>query len=150
MVFLVKGYILACLLCLNIVKSKDGVFYGGSISYKLEEIAGKKIAHIELITGWKLGEGPCGANCSKRDVNKVVNARRSQNEQSTGIQTYFGNFSTDYVVNKTTKERDLNTIVHSNYTEWVIAVSEQAMWEQEFMKFSFEMPDAAEDIKYEF
>jgi hypothetical protein len=26
-----------------VAKSEDGVFYGGSISYKLEEIAGKKI-----------------------------------------------------------------------------------------------------------
>ncbi|XP_053374828.1 uncharacterized protein LOC123563934 isoform X3 [Mercenaria mercenaria] len=150
MVFLVKGSILVCLLCLNTVKSEDGAFYGGSISYKLEEIAGKKIAHIELITGWKLGEGPCGANCSKRDVNKVVNERRSQKEQSSGIQNYFGNFSTDYTdQNRATIERDLNTIVRFNYTEWVIAVSEQAMWEQELMKFSFEMADAAEDINYD-
>lgn len=37
------GHFLLCLLCFIPVQSDDQIFYGGSISYRLEEIAGKKI-----------------------------------------------------------------------------------------------------------
>ncbi|XP_060551371.1 uncharacterized protein LOC132712946 [Ruditapes philippinarum] len=131
------------------VEEKDGTFNGGSISYKLEEIAGRKIAHVELITGWTLGKGPCGDACKSTSVNLITNDQRDTKEKAADSIYCFGNFSSDYKEpDGQTSERHLNHIVHQNYTEIVIAVSENAMWEQELMTFSILMEHEEEDIMF--
>lgn len=88
-----------------------------------------------------MGEGPCGANCSEKDVDTMTNDRRLNRED------LFGTFKTSYIIEGVPHERDINSIVRSNYSEWVVAVSEKAQWEQELMKFSFELKNDTDDIK---
>jgi hypothetical protein len=109
-------------------------------------------AHVELITGWELNKGPCGNTCSEQSVNLLTNAQRDKMEQTDGKFNCFGNFFSKYknTGSKNPTERDLNRVVHQNYTERVIAVSENAHWEQELMTFSIEMEKEKEDIAYDF
>lgn len=118
------------------VKAKEAVYYGGDLSYTQESVLGKNIIHFEVTTGWELDSGPCGANCSVKDVGTVTNARRSHMEHVTRDMDYYGKFTIDGG-----STRDINSIVRSNYTELVIGVSEHDMWEQERLTFSMELVD---------
>ena len=103
---------------------------------------------MELITGWKFGKGPCGNTCTEKSVDTVTNNYRDIKEGTSGSINCFGNFSSKYHEGGL-QTRDLNPMVHQNYTERVIAVNEHAQWEQEFMTFSIEMIKEEEDIVYE-
>ena len=108
-------------------------------------------AHIELVTAWVLGRGPCGPGCSKLDVGRSTANSRSSVIATAGIPTYLGNFSVDFPSldsddvekdaekNSVTLERILNTELNNNYTEVVLAVNEHALWEQEILRFSFDL-----------
>lgn len=50
-------------------------------------------AHITVITGWVLGHGPCGPNCSVTDVGKPTHHSRASVIQATGNPSIFGNWS---------------------------------------------------------
>lgn len=117
------------------MKAKEAVYYGGCISYTQESVLGKNIIRFEVTTGWALGSGPCGANCSVQDVGTVNNARRSHMEHVTRNMDYYGMFTND----GGGSIRDMNSIVRSNYTELVIGVSEHDMWEQERLTFGMEL-----------
>lgn len=102
-------------------------------------------AHVEIVTGWKLGEGPCGRNCSLSDVGKLTNDWRVQADHIKGTSGFFGNFST---YNTESGYRDIISIVRSNFSEHVISVNVKRQWEQESLKFSLEMESISQDIKY--
>lgn len=57
---------------------------------------------------------------------------------------YFGTFNTDV---GNTQIRNLSTIIESNYTEVVYAVDQAGQWEQDFMKFSFDLRNDNVDLK---
>ncbi|XP_052273089.1 uncharacterized protein LOC127873320 isoform X1 [Dreissena polymorpha] len=132
-------------------------FLGGALHYSLTDAPnGKILANIELITGWILGKGPCGTNCSRASIGKSTLATRALLESQN--YWYFGEFSTDYTVSPSqnvdifwTGIRNITQIVQANMTENVIAVSENAKWEQEMAKFSFELtPDTLnEDLNFD-
>lgn len=69
------------------------------------------------------------------------------NDKRLNREALFGTFKTDYKTKNGNFGRELDSIVRSNYSEWVIAVSEKAQWEQELMKFSLELIEYTEDIK---
>lgn len=107
---------------------------------------------MELVTAWVLTKGPCGPQCSKNDVGSSTKVTREKSLMTNPI--YFGNFSVDFpddtsAVDQRTIEKSLNDEVHSNYTEVVLAVSEHANWEQDLLKFSFELEEhrSQEDFK---
>ena len=78
--------------------------------------------NIQLITGWILGKGPCGSNCSRKSICKSTLATRALLESKN--HSDFGNYSTDYQNGLNSITRDITTIVKENMTENVIAVSE--------------------------
>ncbi|XP_052767041.1 uncharacterized protein LOC128207896 [Mya arenaria] len=96
-----------------------------------------------MFTNWVLGTGPCGSTCSKADIGTSTRIKRA----NLGDKFYFGNFSTDFPITNSNnpdetgriKNIAIQTLVMQNYTEAVLAVSEKDKWEQDLMKFSFEL-----------
>lgn len=92
---------------------------------------------VELITGWRLGKGPCGPGCSKSDIGRSTGSTRPLMLQSD--TSYLGDFKVEYR-NETTWKTvidDINSIVSNNSSETVIAVRENSKWEQELLHFKY-------------
>ncbi|KAL4238860.1 hypothetical protein ACF0H5_003567 [Mactra antiquata] len=134
--------VLIVLCSLNIMVV-TGHFYGGAVSYSLTNDGKKTYAHIELITNWELGKGPCGTGCTTARIDQSTKATRAQLEQA-NTDSYFGHFSID--VNN--KLSDIY-IDNSNFTETVYAVDEIGGWEQDYMRFTIEVLNDLEDFNYE-
>ena len=93
-------------------------------------------AHLDILTGWKLGKGPCGPHCTKHNVGESTALSRKAIEAKQ--PEYFGTWTAEYkkspgeVVNHDT----LNVVAINHttpgFSEKVIAVNEQAQWEQEW------------------
>ncbi|XP_045183537.2 uncharacterized protein LOC123541967 isoform X2 [Mercenaria mercenaria] len=118
-----------------------GQFYGGSMSYSIEQKAdGNYTVTVHLISGWVLGKGPCGPGCSSSDIGRSTRSARSLITASHPYR--FGNFTSDYLDRNTRKTitQDMSAVVYRSYNETVIAVSEHGKWEQELLHFSFNMP----------
>ncbi|XP_052269932.1 uncharacterized protein LOC127871230 [Dreissena polymorpha] len=135
-------FLLCTILPIFVIPKDPGqIFYGGAISYYLTKLStGNVSATVELVTGWQLGKGPCGPNCSKASIGKSTLPYRTLVERDN--DEYFGNITTDYKLQTEMAKQEIrlmNSIVKANMTETVIAVSEDAQWEQELMTFSFEL-----------
>ncbi|KAL4237882.1 hypothetical protein ACF0H5_002592 [Mactra antiquata] len=103
-----------------------------------------------MLTGWVLGTGPCGPNCDRTRVGTSTLTSRKITEQQKSNDLYFGNFTVDYAVNGNTVVDIVNTEVHNSMTETVLAVNENAKWEQEIAQFSFTLPDVdSSDINFD-
>ncbi|XP_060601103.1 neurogenic locus notch homolog protein 2-like [Ruditapes philippinarum] len=123
----------------------SGQFYGGSMSYKLEQQAdGSSLVIIELITGWVLGKGPCGAACSRTDIGRSTRSTR-QMLLSSG---YLGHFTLEQkkADHYSIETRDIDADVNKTYNETVIDVDEYSQWEQEKMHFSVLMEKDKREI----
>ncbi|XP_060582136.1 uncharacterized protein LOC132738608 isoform X2 [Ruditapes philippinarum] len=113
----------------------NGQFYGGSMSYVMEkQTDDSQLVTIELITGWVLGEGPCGPGCTKSDIGRSTRLTRPQ--MVTTNPDYLGKFLKEHKSNASTQLIPMDTRVNSTYNETVIAISEKGNWEQEIMHFS--------------
>ncbi|XP_052767866.1 uncharacterized protein LOC128208348 [Mya arenaria] len=135
---MMRVLLMSIAVCLAVHSSHQSAqFYGGSISFDLDDLPnGGVLAKMEIISGWVLGTGPCGPNCSRADVGRSTKPSRQMMETLTNDSIYFGNFTTDF---KRGNEviKPLHDRMLQNYTEVVLAVNEIAKWEQELLKFSF-------------
>ena len=109
---------------------KTQSLFGKGLNYRQIVIQ----AHIDLITGWKLGKGPCGPSCKKTDVGKDTRSSRDSYETSNSDIYYFGNWSTETGPPRALVSLDVNAEIKQNIEEHVMAVSEIGEWEQEHMK----------------
>ncbi|XP_053374815.1 uncharacterized protein LOC128547113 [Mercenaria mercenaria] len=133
------------------VRAEEGKFYGGSMSYTMEkQTDGTNLVIIELITGWVLGKGPCGPGCNSSDIGRSTSSTRQLMTKT--YSDYLGTYTVDYI-NKTTAKTetpDMNAQVLSTYDETVLAVSEDAKWEQDLLHFNFVMPAGVEKLDVNF
>ena len=95
-----------------------------------------------MITGWALGKGPCGRNCSKHSVGDSTKRTRLQIENEMNDTNYFGQWQSEikrvgYQVNSTI----ITDKVRADMNGTVLAVSEAALWEQELMKVTLPVED---------
>ncbi|KAL4236938.1 hypothetical protein ACF0H5_005324 [Mactra antiquata] len=120
-------------------------FLGGTISYTTTlDTNGKYKADVELITGWILGNGPCGPSCTNTSIGTSTLSTRKQLESVD--PNVFGKFfvdSNEYCAGVDCVDY---TIKHS-MTEEVYALNAEARWEQDISKFSVIVDEKTEDIK---
>ena len=48
---------------------------------------------LTVITGWTLGQGPCGPNCTYRNIGDATDVQR--NSQTNSNKFYFGRWTTE-------------------------------------------------------
>ena len=94
---------------------------------------------ITLITGWTLGLGPCGPNCSERDLRRSTRDSRNEMLQQHG-RAYFGNWSFELNTRENGVEYqaaldDFNSKIVGE----VAAVNEPMLWEQEIAEIITEI-----------
>ncbi|XP_060586600.1 uncharacterized protein LOC132742236 [Ruditapes philippinarum] len=130
--------------------AREGQFYGGSMSHRQEQQAdGSSLVIIELITGWVLGKGPCGAACSRTDIGRST---RSTRQMISSLDPgYLGHFILEYKrADHRLETRDIDATVNKTYNETVIDVDEYTQWEQEKMHFGVLMEKDKREIDISF
>ncbi|KAL4237884.1 hypothetical protein ACF0H5_002594 [Mactra antiquata] len=136
---------------INTVYGQYGHFFGGSLSYVIEDDGnGTKTITVSLITGWVLGKGPCWTGCNKDYIGRSTIPSRQL--ALTSDNSYLGNVSIDYHTDEVdTQIIQIEELNPTPIVERVIDVSENAEYEQEIQTFSFLMPDFANifDINYD-
>ncbi|XP_052249734.1 uncharacterized protein LOC127857377 [Dreissena polymorpha] len=121
---------------------QTAVFYGGYINYDLEHQNGTYTAHVQIITGWELGTGPCGPNCSRNHVGTSTLITRRSIEQSTQNNIRFGNYT--YETEEHKRIKMINEALVGTIQETVVAVSGSDHWEQEIATFSIQINETKE------
>ena len=106
---------------------------------------------LQVITGWVLGMGPCGRNCSKASLGASTLQTRLQIERDTNEPTYFGEWQAEvkqpgFMLQKT----DITDMIKANMSGKILAVSERSKWEQELMTVDLpvDLNLSHKDIKY--
>ncbi|KAH3846508.1 hypothetical protein DPMN_088809 [Dreissena polymorpha] len=110
---------------------------------------GKILAEVKVMTGWRLGSGPCGPNCNLIGVGNSTKSERTFIETKRNDSYYFGKFTVEYQTDSKYQTTDL--YITSNYTEHVVAVSTTETWELLSMKFYalLQPPGSKEDIVFD-
>ncbi|KAL3873736.1 hypothetical protein ACJMK2_036825, partial [Sinanodonta woodiana] len=85
---------------------------------------------LDVITGWVLGLGPCGVNCSRAYITKDTTSTREEVAQKQGDSFFFGNWTVEI---KGSHVIQISQEVYKNMKERVLVVSEKARWEQDWM-----------------
>ena len=98
--------------------------------------------HLDVITGWVLGMGPCGRNCTKHSVGNSTKLTRLQIENEMNDTNYFGEWQNEILragvpVNPT----KITDRVRADLNGTVLAVSETSQWEQEIMRVTLPVED---------
>ena len=107
--------------------------------------------NLDVLTGWRLGMGPCGKTCSKASVGSLTKQTRSQMESEMGDWTYFGTWVSEIKhPDQVNSQNSLTNVVRTGLHETVLSVSETDQWEQDLMKISIpvETNITYEDIEY--
>ncbi|XP_052267693.1 uncharacterized protein LOC127869293 [Dreissena polymorpha] len=141
---------IACILAFMPEASSKPEFYGATMSVVLTNVTkGKILAEVNVMTGWRLGSGPCGPTCSLIDVGNSSTSQRTFIENKNNDFYYFGNFTVEYQTGSEHQTSDL--YITSNYTEHVVAVSTTETWELLSMKFYalLQPPESKEDIVFD-
>ncbi|KAL3873681.1 hypothetical protein ACJMK2_036773 [Sinanodonta woodiana] len=147
--------ILMILSCLTqkILTRQNGQFIGASMSFTIINGTNGFEVQLDVISGWVLGLGPCGINCSRASINSNTNITREEVLQKQGDSRFYGNWTVEF---KTSSMRysqviDINHVVYSSLNERVVDVSQKARWEQVWTVMRYPMiPDAPYmDITFE-
>ncbi|KAL3873677.1 hypothetical protein ACJMK2_036769 [Sinanodonta woodiana] len=121
-----------CCLTKEIRTSQTGQFIGASMSFTIINGTNGFEVQLDVISGWVLGLGPCGINCSRDSINSDTKATREEVLQKQGNSRFFGNWSVEFKTSsmKSSQVKDINQVVYSSLNESVVDVSENARWEQ--------------------
>ncbi|XP_052790444.1 uncharacterized protein LOC128224578 [Mya arenaria] len=125
--------------------------YSGSISFSVDLLPNDTaVAQVELLTGWVLGTGPCGSNCSELDIGRSTRNSRLQIQQNNYDDFYFGRFTTDFVFEDSVdpfflsdmhkmdrKSFIKNKVMNDKFSEELLDLSVAEQYEQELTKFEF-------------
>ena len=87
-----------------------------------------------LLTGWKLGDGPCGATCTEDDIGNATTSERVSILKAKNDDTFYGHFLVDYDTGRQNRTPD-------GRSDMVQMVNERSKWEMESSILTFEMPD---------
>ncbi|KAL3873707.1 hypothetical protein ACJMK2_036797, partial [Sinanodonta woodiana] len=121
-----------CCLTQEICTRDTGQFIGASMSFTI--INGKNGFEVQLdvISGWVLGLGPCGINCSRASINSNTKAAREEVLQKEGDINLFGNWTVEFKTSSMNRSHviDITQFVYSSINESVVDVSEKGGWEQ--------------------
>ncbi|KAK3583335.1 hypothetical protein CHS0354_038946 [Potamilus streckersoni] len=100
---------------------------------------------LDLISGWVLGLGPCGLNCSRASINSDTNLTRKKVMQIQNDPYYFGNWTVAYKLNgdRNVQVDYINDKIYNNMVQKVIDVSEKGNWEQDWMSVPIPMISGA-------
>ena len=107
--------------------------------------------NLDVLTGWRLGMGPCGKTCSKASVGSLTKQTRLQMESEMGDWTYFGTWASEIKHHGQVLSRNsVTNVIRTGLRETVLSVSETDQWEQDLMKISIpvETNITYEDIQY--
>ena len=87
-----------------------------------------------LLTGWKLGDGPCGASCSEEDIGNETTSERVSILKAKHQDAYYGQFFLDY-------DDDIGKHPETpvGRRDMVQLVNEHSKWELESSILTFEM-----------
>ena len=108
---------------------------------------------LQVITGWVLGMGPCGRNCSKASLGASTLQTRLQIERDTNEQTYFGEWQAEVKQpGSPLIKTDITNMIRANMSGKILAVSERSKWEQELMTVDLpvDLNLSHKDIKYDY
>ena len=95
-----------------------------------------------MITGWVLGMGPCGRNCTKKSVGDSTKQTRLQIENDMKDTKYFGEWQSEIKrPSIPVKSTTVTDRVRRDMTGTVLAVSETSQWEQEHMSVTLPVED---------
>ncbi|KAL3873708.1 hypothetical protein ACJMK2_036798 [Sinanodonta woodiana] len=121
-----------CCLTQVMITHQNGQFIGASMSFTIINGTNGLEVQLDVISGWVLGKGPCGINCSRASINSNTEAARKEVLQKQGGSHIFGNWTVEIKTNgmKTSQVMDITQDVCSNIHESVVDVSEKARWEQ--------------------
>ena len=107
--------------------------------------------NLDVLTGWRLGMGPCGKTCNRTSIGSLTKQTRFHMENEMNDATYFGIWNSEI-------QRPYQTIISSSLTDMVrtrlsgtvLSVSETDQWEQELMEISIpvEANISHKDVKY--
>ncbi|XP_025104810.1 uncharacterized protein LOC112570537 isoform X1 [Pomacea canaliculata] len=125
---------------------KEHHFCGGTMNFEFVDShlrPGKTTytAKVTLVTGWVLGLGPCGPNCTVGDVGQSTHDRRLQTIQQRHDTTYFGGWTLEEQrrFGELADVDDVTDEVSRNLTGRVSMVSEKLQLEQEIANFYLEI-----------
>ncbi|XP_012942777.1 uncharacterized protein LOC106012939 [Aplysia californica] len=73
-------------------------FRGGSIGYEVLDFSDPSsyLIRFTVITGWRLGRGPCGPKCSVGDIGRSTDTQRHL--MTTSNPEYFGSWTLEVTI----------------------------------------------------
>ncbi|KAL3873734.1 hypothetical protein ACJMK2_036823 [Sinanodonta woodiana] len=121
-----------CCLTQAIITHQTGQFIGASMSFTIINGTNGFEVQLDVISGWVLGLGPCGINCSRASINSNTKGTREEVLHKQGDSHFFGNWTVEFTINNIYYAHflDINRVVYSSLNESVLDVSDKACWEQ--------------------
>ena len=107
--------------------------------------------NLDVLTGWRLGMGPCGKTCNRTSIGSLTKQTRFQMENELNDATYFGIWNSKIKrPSQPVSSSSLTDMVRTGLSGTVLSVSEIDQWEQELMKISLpvEANISHKDVKY--
>ncbi|KAL3836529.1 hypothetical protein ACJMK2_021953, partial [Sinanodonta woodiana] len=93
---------------------------------------------LDVISGWVLGLGPCGINCSRESINSKTTNSKEEILHMQGDKYFFGKWTVEYrMTHHPAAALEISDYVHDNMEERVIAMNEKAGWEQDWMTLRY-------------
>ncbi|XP_060069040.1 uncharacterized protein LOC132549136 [Ylistrum balloti] len=122
----------------------DGEYLGGSMRYVLSETNNSLMAHVTILTGWRLGTGPCGHQCS---IGQTTSSQEHQITASLG-QDHFGRWITEEKGPYLSRQMDITEFVNNNIQQRVMDINRMDNWEIELGTFSIPVWEHSTEIVY--
>ncbi|XP_046355794.2 uncharacterized protein LOC124134797 [Haliotis rufescens] len=127
--------------------AQDKHFMGGSLTFKFIDASKPNAHQVELtvVTGWVLGEGPCGEHCSTKDLGRSTITSRKIMTDLYG-DAYFGNWTseTNYLHGNISFRTITDKVSKGLVTEEILSVNVPLRWEQEVAEVVLEVDPAAQ------
>ncbi|XP_033735860.1 uncharacterized protein LOC117324221 [Pecten maximus] len=114
-----------------------GEYLGGSMRYSLYEDNAVMMVNVTILTGWKLGTGPCGNVC-----------KIGQSTSSSLGEDTFGRWVTEEVGTDSLHNRDITHMVDNTLHQTVIDINTRENWELELGTFSLPLHGHSMNIIY--
>ncbi|XP_067680252.1 uncharacterized protein [Haliotis asinina] len=127
------------------------VFSGGSISSQYVKRVNQTFMkmHMVVLSGWKLGYGPCGTGCDFNEINYNNTIRRHKMLDGAN-STYLGQWFDKIGYSNMFYSHDITDYMNNNSVSYVMSVSKQDDWELEVTEFDYDVDMAADytDISF--
>ncbi|KAL3836575.1 hypothetical protein ACJMK2_021997 [Sinanodonta woodiana] len=130
--------VIVCYLVQERTAWEAGQFMGASISHTFINGTNGSEIQLDVISGWVLGQGPCGINCSRESINSKTTNTKEEILHKQGDKYFFGKWTVEYgMTHHAAAALEISDYVHDNMEERVIAMNEKAGWEQDWMTLRY-------------